>query len=67
MLPKFELAPMRTYLRMFAKTLRPSTTPVLEDEQALLEQDDVRRLLGDVHGGVHRDPDVGDAQRRRSR
>ena len=27
MLPKFELAPMRTYLRMLAKTLRPSRTP----------------------------------------
>ena len=27
MLPKFELAPMRMYLRMFAKTLRPSRMP----------------------------------------
>ena len=27
MLPKLLLAPMRTYLRMLAKTLRPSTTP----------------------------------------
>ena len=27
MLPKFELAPMRTYLRMLANTLRPSITP----------------------------------------
>ena len=26
-LPKLELAPIRTYLRMFTKTLRPSITP----------------------------------------
>ena len=27
MLPKFELAPMRTYFRMFAKVRRPIRTP----------------------------------------
>ena len=27
MLPKFELAPMRTYFRIFAKVRRPSSTP----------------------------------------
>ena len=31
---------------------------VVQHEEALLQQDDVRRLLGHVHGGVHGDPDV---------
>ena len=65
MFPKFELAPIRTYLRMLQKTFRPSITPSSHDQEALLEEDDVGGLLGDVDRGVDRDPDVRDAQRRR--
>ena len=66
MLPKFELAPMRMYLRMLAKTLRPSSTPSSSTIRSLFQQDDVRRgFLGDVHRGVHRDAHVGGAQRGR--
>ena len=65
MLPKFELAPIRTYLRMFAEDLAALDHAVLDDQQALFEQDDVGRLLGDVHRRVHRDADVGGAERGR--
>ena len=64
MLPKFELAPILMYFTMLPNTLRPSITPFLEDQQALLEQDDVGRLLGDVDRGVDRDADVCGLQRR---
>ena len=37
----------------------------VQHHQALLQQDDVGRLLGDVHGRIHRDAQVGRAQRRR--
>ena len=59
MLPKLELAPIRMYLRMLAKTFRPSTHALLQHQQALLQQDGVGRLLGDIDGRVHRDADVG--------
>src|ERR1035438_3553373 len=111
MLPKLELAPMRMYLRMLAKTLRPSMTPpsstmssdlnerekgagsqhaehvaevgtrphadVLENvsedfaalddspfqhHEVLFEQDQIRRLLGDVGSRVDRDADVRSSQ-----
>ena len=45
--------------------LAPLDDAVLDDQEALLEQDDVRRLLRDVDRGVDRDPDVRDAERRR--
>jgi len=53
------------YLRMLAKTLRPSRIAVFQHQQALLQEHQVGRLLGDVDRGIHRDPDVGGAQRRR--
>ena len=37
----------------------PSDHPVVEHVQPLLEQDDVGRVAGHVHRGVHRDADVG--------
>ena len=53
------LAPMRTYLRMLAKTLRPFEHALVQHQQDLLQQDHVGRLLGDVHGGVDADAHVG--------
>ena len=64
MLPKFELAPILMYLMMLPKILRPSMTPSCEHQQALFEQDDVGRFLGDIDGGVDRDADIGGFQRR---
>jgi len=40
MLPKFELAPMRTYLRMLAKVRRPSSTP-----SAITSKSDASRIM----------------------
>jgi hypothetical protein len=57
-LPKFELAVILIYLMMLANVLRPSTTALFEYQQALFQKDDVRRLLGDVDRGVHRNSDI---------
>jgi hypothetical protein len=46
------------YLVMLPKILRPSINAVLQDHQALLQQDDVGRFLRDVDGRVNRDADV---------
>ena len=62
MLPKLELAPMRMYLTMLAKTLRPSSHALLEHHEVFFQQDQVGGFLGDVGGGIHRDADVGRAQ-----
>ena len=35
MLPKFELDPIRTYLRMLAKVRRPSSTPSATTERSV--------------------------------
>ena len=40
MLPKFELAPIRTYLRMLAKVRRPSSTP-----SATTSRSDASRIM----------------------
>ena len=50
---------------MLAKTFRPSSTPCLEHQQALLQQDHVRRFLGDIDGRVDADAHVGGSQGRR--
>ena len=47
------------YLMMLPNTLRPSTTPCFEHQQAVLQQDDVGGFLGDVHRAVDRDAHVG--------
>ena len=47
-LPKAELAPILMYFVMFPKTLRPFEHAITEHRQALLEQDDVSRFLGDA-------------------
>ena len=65
MLPKLELAAILMYLMMLPNTRRPSTTPCLQHQQAVLQQDDVGRLLGDVHRRVDRDAHVGGLERRR--
>ena len=54
---------MRTYLRMLAKTLRPSSTPSSSTSSDLLEKDHVGGLFGDVDRGIDADSDVGGAQR----
>ena len=64
MLPKLALVAMKTYFSVLAKVVRPSRTPVDEDVEVLLQQDDVGGLLGHVHGALHRDADVGGVQRR---
>src|SRR4029434_3770382 len=65
MLPKFELVAMRMYFMMLPKLRRPLHHAVVQHVQRLLEQDDVGRVAGHVHRGVHRDADVGGAQGRR--
>ncbi len=64
MLPKFELAPILMYLMMLPKILAPFDDAFLQHQQALFQQDDVGRFLGDVDGGVDRNADVGGFQRR---
>ena len=52
----------RAHLDVFrdvAEDLAPLEHAVAEHRQALLEQDDVGRFLGDVDGAVHGDADVG--------
>ena len=58
MFPKFDEVPIRTYLIVLAKMRRPSTIPVGEDLEVLVEQHDVGGVLGHVGRGLHRDPDV---------
>ena len=64
MLPKLALVAMKTYFRVLAKVMRPSCTPCTRTSRSLLQQDDVGRLLGHVHGAVHRDAHVGGMQGR---
>ena len=64
MLPKLALVAMNTYFSVLAKVRRPSSHAVDQHPQVLLQQHDVRRLLGHVHGAVHRDAHVGGVQRR---
>ena len=64
MLPKLALVAMKTYFSVLAKVARPSRTPSHQDAEVLLQQDDVGRLLGDVHRRVDRDADVGGVQGR---
>ena len=65
MLPKFALVVMKTYLSVLAKVCRPSRTPCASDAQVPLQQDDVGRLLGDVHRALHRDAHVRRVERGR--
>ena len=62
MFPKFDDVPISTYLIVFAKMRRPSTTPSASTSRSLLEQDDVGGVLRDVGGRVDRDADVGVVQ-----
>ena len=41
---------MKTYLSVLAKVARPSRTPSFQHAQILLQQDDIGRLFGDIHG-----------------
>ena len=65
MLPKFELAPMRMYFRMFTNTLRPSSTPSSSTIRFFSSKNHVGGFLGDVHRVVHGNAHVGGPQRRR--
>ena len=47
-----------------AEHLAALDRPVVQHGQALFEQDDVRRFLGDVHRGIDGDADIGRLQRR---
>ncbi len=64
MLPKFALVVMKTYLSVLAKVRRPSRTPSISTSRSLLQQHDVGRLLGHVHGAVDGDADVRRVQGR---
>ena len=57
-LPKPELAPILMYFVMFPENPTALQHAITEHCQALLEQDDVSRFLGDVDGAIHRDADV---------
>ena len=65
MFPKFELVPIMMYFITLPKVRRPSTHAVVQHRQVGLEQDDVGRLLGDVHGRIDGDADIGGMQRGR--
>ena len=56
---------MRTYLRMLAKTLRPSITPSSSTIRLFSSRIDVGGFLGDIHRGIHRNAHIGGAQRGR--
>ena len=58
MFPKFDEVPINTYLIVFAKMRRPSTTPRARIVEILVEQHDVRGILCNVGGGLDRDADV---------
>ena len=62
MLPKLLLAPMRTYLRMLAKTLRPSITPSSSTIRHFSSRITSADFFGDVHGRIDADADVRGAQ-----
>ena len=65
MFPKFDDVAIRTYLSVLAKIRRALHDPVGEHAEVLLEQHDVRGVLGDVGGGFDRDADVRGVQRDR--
>src|SRR5664279_930615 len=54
MFPKFELAPILMYLGYVAEDFSALDNAITENRKALFEQYDVRRVLGDVDGAVHR-------------
>ena len=58
MLPKFELAPILIYFMILHEDFAPFDDTLLKDQQAFFQQDDVGQFLGDIDGGVDRDPDV---------
>ena len=64
MLPKFELARHLDVLDDVAEHSATLEHALLENQQTVLQQDDVRRFLGNVHGAVDRNADVGRLQRR---
>ena len=49
MLPKLALVVMRTYLSVLAKVVRPSSMPLAQHAQVVLQQHKVGGLLGHVH------------------
>ena len=57
--------PHADVLEDVGEDLSPFQDPFLQHQQALFQQDDVGRLLGDVDRRVHRDAHVGGAQGRR--
>lgn len=65
MLPKFADMVTCTYLSVLAKTSSALADALGQHRQILLQQHDAGRVLGHVDGGVHRDADVGVAQRGR--
>ena len=64
MLPKFELVPMTMYFMMLAKQRRPSITPVVQNGQVLLQQDDLRGVFRHIHAVHDRNADIRGVQRR---
>ena len=62
MLPKFELAPIRTYFRILAKVRRPSSTPSATTSRSEREQDHVGGSLRHAGRAFDREADIGGLQ-----
>jgi hypothetical protein len=63
MLPKLLEVPIKTYVMVVAKILRPSMTPSARTSRSLFQQDCLGGVFGDVSGGVDGDPDIGTGER----
>ena len=64
-LPKLELAAILMYLMILPNVRAALDHTFFQHQQTFFQQNDIRRLLGDIHGGIDRDADVGVAQGRR--
>jgi hypothetical protein len=58
MFPKLELVPISRYFVTLPNARRPSEDAVVQNLQALLEEDDVGCVARYVHRGSDRDPHI---------
>ena len=63
-LPKLELAVILIYLMMLAKSCVPRSR-LPQDHKLLFQQNDVSRFLGNIDGGIDRNPYIRILKRRR--